>query len=328
MKIGMRCSEGGQQYHEALAQVERAEELGFDSAWVAEHQGWDIYWPTSHIALAGFATRTDEIELGTSITLLPQCNPIRLAGEANLVDHISEGRFTLGVGVGWREQEMENLGYDFDSRGRRMTEHLEAMNALWDQEVAEYHGEFVDFEGFELTPEPAQDPHPPVWVGGGIDASLKRAAYEGQAWFPVWLESIEELRPKYERYDEYVREAGDDPGERSRPILRIAWIDEDRETAREEIEDLVRSMIQAYIDLGLDVPPPMRDIVEGTGDFEERAAGRLIYGDPEQVVEQLRTFESELGIDHMVLKLSNPGVDHDQLMRFLDLLGDDVLPHV
>lgn len=327
MKIGFRCSEGGQVFDEALREVERGEELGFDSVWVAEHQGWDIYWPTSHIALAAFAARTEEIDLGTSITLLSQTNPIRLAGEANLVDRISDGRFHLGVGVGWHEREMENLGYDFETRGPRTTEHMKAMNALWAEDVASFDGEFVSFEDFELTPEPVQDPHPPVFVGGGVDVSLRRAAYLGDAWFPLWLESIEELEPKYERYREYVRETGDDPGEREEPILRIAWIDEDRDVARDRIEDLVRTMIQAYMDLGLDVPEPMEDIVAGRGDFEELADGRLIYGDPEEVTERILAFEA-LDVDHMVLKLSNPGVDHERIMEFLDLLGEDVLPHV
>jgi len=108
------------------------------------------------MALAGLATRTESIELGTSVTLLPQANPVRLAGEVNLLDQISEGRFNLGVGVGWRESEMENLGYDFEERGARMTDHLKAMNALWEDDVATYDGEFVSFEEFELTPEPVK----------------------------------------------------------------------------------------------------------------------------------------------------------------------------
>lgn len=326
MKLGFRCSEGSDNFQNALREAVRAEEQGIDSVWVAEHHGWDIIWPSSHMALAGLATRTETIELGTSVTLLPQVNPVRLAGEINLLDQISDGRCRLGVGVGWRESEMENLGYDFSERGSRMTDHLKAMRALWERDVASYDGRHVSFDEFELSPEPVQEPHPPVWVGGGVDRSLERAARLGDAWFPVWLEPIEELEPMYRRYEEYVREAGDDPDERERPILRVAWVDEDPDVARERLREFFDSLVQRYRDRGAEVPAAMQEAVRG--DFESFADGRLIYGDPEECVERIEAFERRLGVDHMVLKLYNPGVDHEQMMQFIDLLGDGVVPHL
>lgn len=322
MHVGFRPSEGDDRFQETLTEVTYAEELGFDSAWVAEHHGWDLLWPTSHIALAGLATRTEEIELGTSVTLLPQTNPVRLAGEANLLDQITEGRFTLGVGAGWRADEMENLGYDFDTRGPRMTDHLRAMQALWADE--DYDGEWVSFEDFDLSPDPVQDPHPPVWVGGGVDPALKRAARLGDAWFPVWLEGIEELRPTYERYDDYVRDAGGDPAARDRPILRVAWVDEDGDRARARLREFFESLVENYRDRGAEIPDALRAGMEQ--DFESFADGRFVYGTPAECAADLERFEAELGVDHVVLKLFNPGVDHDQMLTFLELLGDDVLP--
>lgn len=100
IKVGFRCTEGGQRFEEALTEVQRAEDVGFDSAWVAEHHGWDAKWLNSHIVLAGFAAATDEIELGTGVTVLPQTNPVSLAGVANLVDVVSNGRVVFGVGTG------------------------------------------------------------------------------------------------------------------------------------------------------------------------------------------------------------------------------------
>lgn len=326
MKLGFRCSEGSDNFQNALREVTYAEEQGLDSAWVAEHHGWDIIWPSSHMALAGLATRTESIELGTSVTLLPQANPVRLAGEVNLLDQISEGRFNLGVGVGWRESEMENLGYDFSERGARMTDHLKAMNALWEDDVATYDGEYVSFEGFELTPEPVQQPRPPIWVGGGVEQALKRAAYLGDSWFPVWLDTIDELEPMYSTFDDFVREAGGDPAERDRPILRVAWIDEDPDVACERLQEFFDRLVQNYRDRNATIPAAMQEAVNG--DFEAFADGRLIYGDPEGCVERIKEFEDRLEIDHMVLKLYNPGVDHEQMMQFLELLGDGAVPHL
>lgn len=325
MKIGFRCSEGSDNFQNALRETVYAEEQGLDSVWVAEHHGWDIIWPSSHMALAGLATRTETIELGTSVSLLPQTNPVRFAGEINLLDQISEGRLRLGVGVGWRESEMENLGYDFSERGSRMTDYLKAMRTLWRQDAASYDGQHVSFDEFELSPDSVQKPHPPVWVGGGVDRSLKRAATLGDAWFPVWLDTIEELEPMYERYDKYVRDAGDNPNERQRPLLRVAWIDEDPDEARKRLQEFFNTLVQRYRDRNAKIPAAMQEAVQG--DFEAFADGRLIYGDPEECVERIEMFEQRLGIDHIVLKLYNPGVNHEQMMQFIDLLGDQVVPH-
>lgn len=325
MQFGFRCSEGGQRFDRALREVVRAEELGFDSAWVAEHHGWEKIWPSSHIALAAFAARTETIRLGTGITILPQTNPVRLAGEANLVDVISGGRFTLGVGVGWREEEMENLGYSFDERGPRMTDHLRAMHALWTDDVASYDGRFVSFEEFEVSPKPVQEPHPPVWIGGEGDTALKRAAYLGDAWFPVWISPIETLEERLARYEDFVQEAGDDPAERELPLFRIVGVDEDPDVAREYLTEMFRDMIAGYRLRGLPVAAEMERGVNE--DFEAFADGRLLYGDPEEIVDQIETFERRLGVDHFIFKLYNPGVTHEQMLDRLELIGRDVLPH-
>ncbi|MFB6311186.1 MAG: LLM class flavin-dependent oxidoreductase [Salinirussus sp.] len=326
MKVGFRCSEGGPVFDEALAQAEYAEELGFDSVWVAEHHGWDAFWPSSHLALAGIATRTTDIELGTSVTLLPQANPVRLAGEIALLDQIADGRVTLGVGVGWRRPEMENLGYEFESRGPRMTEHLRTLRQLWRKETVSMDGEFVTLSDFSLSPRPVQDPHPPVWVGGDVDVSLKRAARLGEAWVPVWRMSIDELAERFDRYESYVRAAGDDPADRQRPLMRSAWISEDTGDAEAEMKAMFRRLIESYREMGAGAYEPLERAIES--DFRSFAEDRFIYGSPADCARQLDRYEQELGPDHLILKLANPGVSHERILRFLELFGDEVLPTV
>lgn len=326
MKVGIRCSEGGASFDEALQQATYAEELGFDSVWVAEHHGWDAFWPSSHLALAGIATRTDSIGLGTSVMLLPQANPVRLAGEVALLDRMSEGRFTLGVGVGWRRSEMENLGYDYETRGRRMTEHLAVLRELWRTEVSSYDGDFVSVDDFELSPEPVQDPHPPVWVGGDVDAALKRAADLGDAWIPVWRMAVDELADRYDRYERYLAEAGVKSADRTRPLLRTAWIAEDADAAREEMIGMFRRLIDTYRSMGAAPYDELERALEE--DFDTFANERFVYGTPADCARQLERYERELGVDHVILKLANPGVDHETVLRFLELFGDDVLPAV
>jgi len=101
---------------------------------------------------------------------------------------------------------------------------------------------------------------------------------------------------------------------------RVAWVDEDPDVARERLQEFFDRLVQNYRDRNAMIPAAMQEAVNG--DFEEFADGRLIYGDPEECVDRIEEFEDRLGIDHMVLKLYNPGVDHEQMMEFIELLGE------
>ncbi|ELY97067.1 LLM class flavin-dependent oxidoreductase [Natrialba asiatica] len=322
MKIGFRCTEGGQRFDEALTEVRRAEEFGFDSAWVAEHHGWDAKWPNSYIALAGFAAATDEIEFGTGVTILPQTNPVSLAGAANLVDVVSDGRFILGVGTGWRRDEMENLGYDFESRGPRMTDHLCALNELWEPGPSSYDGRFVSFEEFDLAPESIRDPRPPIWVGGGSTPALKRAACLGDAWLPSWREPFDALEEKYATYESFLDDA--DGSNRSVPLLRIACIDEDGDVAREKLRTLLTELVESYRAKGSTVPEAWVSALEG--DIDEFAQDLFVYGTPSECAAQLERYREAFGVDHAVLRLATPTTDHEDVMEAVDLFGRRVIP--
>ena len=116
--------------------------------------------------LAGIATRTERIRIGTAICLIVERDPIVTAKEVASIDHLSGGRVEFGVGAGWNREEMRNHGTDPRTRWGVMRERVEAMKAIWTQDEAEYHGRLVDFDPIWSWPKPAQRPHPPVVVGG------------------------------------------------------------------------------------------------------------------------------------------------------------------
>src|SRR5436305_7039308 len=120
VKLGFIPTEGGRFYPEALEEVVLAEELGFDSVWMEEHHGLvDHYWPSPMMVLAGFATRTSRIRLGTDVVVLPFYHPTRAAEDAAMLDVISNGRFTLGAAIGYRPAEFAMFGVDLERRGAR-----------------------------------------------------------------------------------------------------------------------------------------------------------------------------------------------------------------
>lgn len=185
------------------------EERGFHSLIVAEHShipvsresaypgGGElpsVYYKTldPFVTLAAAAAVTETIQLVTGVALLIQRDPIHTAKEAASVDLISGGRFVFGVGAGWNLEEMRAHGTDPKTRGALLDERIEAIKALWTEDPAEYHGTFVDFEPTFSRPKPVQKPHPPIFIGGNSDATVKRALRHGAGWIsnPLAVEDL------------------------------------------------------------------------------------------------------------------------------------------
>lgn len=178
------------------------EERGFESLWVAEHSHipacrstpWpggaqlpEMYYEVldPFVALTAAAAVTTNLKVATGVCLVSQRDPIQTAKAVASLDQISGGRFLFGVGGGWNLEEMRNHGTDPKLRWKLMRERIEAMKAIWSEEKAEYHGELVDFPPVIARPKPAQEPHPPVHVGGRYPQGLRRAVRYGDGWIPL-----------------------------------------------------------------------------------------------------------------------------------------------
>ncbi|NMH97440.1 TIGR03619 family F420-dependent LLM class oxidoreductase [Pseudonocardia acidicola] len=214
------------------------EERGFDSMFLAEHShipasretpypgGGELprpYYRTldPFVALTAAGAATTNLLLATGIALLPQRDLIHTAKEVASVDLLSGGRFVFGVGVGWNREEMRNHGTEPRTRGALMDEELEALNLIWTQDVAEYHGRFINFDPIYAWPKPVQKPHPPIYIGGESEAALNRVLKFGDGWLPRAGTPAEELRRVRQWLADHGRPgmpftvfgAGRDPGE-------------------------------------------------------------------------------------------------------------------
>ena len=130
---------------------------------------------------------TSKIELFTGIALLIERDPIITAKEAASIDLISGGRFVFGVGAGWNIEELRDHGTDPKTRGALLDERIEAIKALWTTEPAEYHGKYVDFPAAYSRPKPVRQPHPPIFIGGNSDATIKRVIRHEAGWISTAL---------------------------------------------------------------------------------------------------------------------------------------------
>jgi len=178
------------------------EERGLDSIFFPEHThiptsratpfpgGGDLpdhYW-RSHdpfVALTAAAAVTSRIKIGTGICLVIERDPITLAKECASLDYISGGRFILGIGAGWNREEMENHGADYKNRWKIVREKILAMKEIWNNDEAEYHGEFVNFDPIWSWPKPKQAGGPPIWMGANSKWVFDRVAEYCDGWMPI-----------------------------------------------------------------------------------------------------------------------------------------------
>src|SRR5882757_5747942 len=212
----------------AMELARALEERGFESVWAPEHshiplsrktpfpgggdlpkQYYDAMDPFVVLAAASQVTKT--IKFGTGVLLVQQRDAIQTAKLVASIDQVSQGRFLIGVGGGWNQDEMEDHGTVYATRFKRMRESVEAMKEIWTKQEAEYHGEFVHFDPMMAWPKPVQKPHPPILVGGAFPYSARRAIRYGDGWMPQVTEKnptpLVELVP---RFRQMCAEAGRD----------------------------------------------------------------------------------------------------------------------
>ena len=264
----------------------KAEAWGYDAVWAADRIiiPWEIKTTYPYSAdnkfivpadrpflepltcLAFLAGCTVKISLGISVLVLPYRHPLYWSKVVATIDHLSRGRFILGVGVGWMAEEFEALGVPFKERGAISDEQLNILKTLWDTERPRFKGRYYEFKEVASFPRPYQQPRLPIWVGGEGAYAQRRVASYGDAWFPYFVTiTPRELAARFDNVRRYAQAAGRDP-------------------------DSIR--------LNCCLP------VEVTPTPVNQEEGRLM-GDPEQLVDSLRGFE-KVGVEHLSLQFMTP----------------------
>ena len=203
MKIGLVPINIGAQTGDQIIQLaQHAESVGYESIWTFEHVIVPVDYASKYpynesgkmgappetnlvdplITLAAIAAATKTIRLGTGVNILSQVNPLYMAKQAASLDFMSNGRFMLGVGIGWLKEEFEALGVPFEKRGARFDDYVEGMRKIWSGDVVEHESEFISWSGFKSYPLPVQNPFPIV-MGGVKGKIFERIAKYGNGWY-------------------------------------------------------------------------------------------------------------------------------------------------
>jgi probable F420-dependent oxidoreductase len=231
MKAGIIFANSGHfSRPELFAQLTHdCEELGFESLWMVEHVvipqphmpypgskdgqmpgGDQVPIPDPLIPLAYAAAITTKLKFSTGVVILPQRNPLYLAKQLATLDLLSKGRLMLGIGSGWMKEEFDSLGIDYHARGARTDESIQAMRAIWREDVATFHGKHFHFHDVKSFPKPLQKGGIPIHIGGHSPAAARRAGKYGDGFFPTVTDPAK-LREMFALVADEARKAGRNP---------------------------------------------------------------------------------------------------------------------
>ena len=341
-----------------------AEQAGFWSAWYTEHHfGHEGQELTPNPVMMGvdIAARTTTLRLGQAANIVTFWHPLRLAEDLALLDQLSNGRLEVGVGRGLYGREAINLNPAADPRDQEQNralfeETMEVLTKSWSNEFFSHKGEFFEFpapgmewnhplspaspefmENGEITklslvPRPVQQPTPPIWQVIDSPRSIASAAQQGvQGIF--WLPPLSALKGRFELYRDKASEAQgrDVPLGEGIALVRDVYVADTMEQARAEFEEAVMNTyrwVTHWRGLGnlMEEGETLTD--EHTLDFDMLMERNMLVGTPEYVREKIHELQREVGLEHMMLWTTHPGLKHEHAMRSLEMFSQEVMPHI
>ncbi len=323
MKLGLSPLQAGGDFAETIQECERAEAAGFDSVWLGEHHNNPLLYPAPLIGLAAIASRTRRVRLGTGVLLLPLYHPLAVAEEAAMVDVISGGRLILGVGAGYAPEEFAAFNVSLAERGSRLTEATQLIQRLWSEVKVSHEGRHYRVTDATVAPRPVQTPRPPIWFAGWVEPAIQRAARLGDAWLGGPSARLSELATCVQLYRQARVAAGRSADDGEVALMRYVHVAESSARARAAAGP---GFIQSFEATYFRWPHPIVKRPAGALTIEGLSEDRIILGDPESCIRQIERFQTELGLAHLICRISTPGISREVARASLDLFTREVMP--
>lgn len=327
-------------YERHIEEAQLAEALGYGSYFTIEHQNSHVGQITApSVYLCAVARHTSRLRLGTMIWQLPFYNPMRLAEEVAMLDHLSHGRVEFGTGIGVAEHEFMRWKLPFYERREMSREALEIIVKAWTEESVTYEGKYWQFDEALPVPKPYQKPHPPIWVGAHSPASFEYAA-EHNYHVSQNLDVDEVVAQKFELWRQLWRQyQHPDPMPRTF-LMRAVHVAETDDIARAEAEQpllvsrklgregIARTRIGFK---GNEDSPTTRELnrvfdgMSTSYDFWIDN-GLALVGSPETVIRRLKAQHQRIGYDIFCANHRFGPMPREQVLKSLELFGKEVIP--
>lgn len=349
MKFGMfyvlECPDGdyARAYREMFGQIQYAEELGFDSVWLAEHHGSSYgSMPSGAVAAAAVAKITSRIRIGLAVAILPFNNPVRTAEEYAMVDVISGGRLDLGVGRGYQPMEFKNLGLaDKQQHSRAIFEEsLDILIGLWENDRFSYNGTWYQLDDATITPKPIQSPRPPIYIAAISPTTFDLVDKYGlNIMVTPTLMDLAQLKTFVLDAKKKLVARGRDPLSLNFPMnwqMHLAPTEEEAFGRTADALGWYFNNVMALVPKGPSAPSGyeyMRDTAaafEQMGGVDVRAlkqAGIIMLGTPDEAITQLAQLRDDIGQQEVFCWMRIGGLADDKVRASMKLFAEDVMPH-
>ncbi len=326
-------------FSEVMEEIEHGESLGFESVWLPEHH-FAIYGMLGNPLLlaAAVAQRTKTMKIGTAIVVLPLQHPLRVAEDAAMVDALSGGRLLLGVGRGYQPPEFKGFDVPQGESSEMFVESFEIIKKALMGETFSHEGKYWSFKDpLEIYPKPLQTPHPPFYVASVSRRSLDVAArYNMSLMRSPQFSNLDDVASAFDEYSGLMSGYGNDAKALDQPVSMRVYVAPTDEEARAE----TKHALWFYNLLGTLVPGAKgrEDVPKGYEKYpmDPDALAKLTlddvwergtaFGSPERVTEILKHYMHKLGVENFIIQMRIGGLEHDKVMRSMNLFANEVMP--
>lgn len=343
MKTGLfyalECHHGDHKkaYHEMLEQIQYAEELGFESVWLAEHH-FSAYgsMPSPQVAAAAIAQVTKKMDIGIGISILNFDNPVRIAEDYAMVDVLSNGRLKFGGGRGYQPMEAKGLGISMEKTRERYWEYVEIIQGLWKNETFSYNGEFYQFDNLRLTPKPVQERIPFYHAcisPESFDLMVEKEVQEFMV--TPTLMVLDDVLQFTARTRNRLLEKGINPSIHLNLQMNIA---DNTEQAIKNVEKEMVTYFDKVLELipgakGTQAPPTYERFAEVAKEFSGELdlnvlneGGIVLLSGAGEAINRIEKAENS-GIDSLSCWFRMGDMEHRKVMRSMKRYADEVLPY-
>jgi len=308
-----------------IEQVRVADSVGFDAFSMGDHYNIPGLQRLNQVpALARLCAEAKHCGVGTAVMLLGLRHPVTVASELASLDVLNDGRSFFGFGLGYRNEELNAFNLTKTQRFHRFVEGVEIIKRLWTENNVSFDGKAFNFKNVSVDPKPLHKPRPPIWIAANSDAAVARAATIGDGWMIGPHSAIDELHRQVELCRRTWTAVGKS-GAPAIPIIRETFVARTRQEATEKarpcLEQLYRTLYVKWKQ-----NEAMSDPNELSWAFDHLAQGRFILGSPEECIEQIKEYESRLGVDYILPRFDwTPGLPQEEILNSMRLFGERVI---
>jgi probable F420-dependent oxidoreductase len=313
-------------FEDHLEQTRALRDEGYDAVWVGQHYRTypEQFFQTTPL-LARLAAEAGDMTIGTNLLLLPLHNPVDIAEQYATMDVIANGRFILGVGLGYRQEEYEVFGVERRTRARRFEEAIDLLKRLWTEDHVTFEGSVYRVNDVSIRPRPLQRPRPPIWIGAAADPAVERAARFGDAWISTSVSTFSIVKRQIELYRRTRAAAGLPPAADYAHSIEC-YVAEDRQRAFDDSAPYIAAKYRSYFAWGMGKNVPGESAASLS--IEDLVRDRFVIGTPDDVIRDCRRRRDELGATHLVVRFNFPGMSQANVLQAIRLFGREVIPAI